>query len=515
MENIKEKILSLRQEVGATYIKPDPLRVEAFCEALHITPHAMDYLQVTRGFAPETIQNFKLGYDKSKNAISIPIYKRGELINIRYRLLEDQVIKDLEKDGIIITKAKTKIQKYVQERGAELWLFNEDGIAKGQEKGGILIVEGEFDCMSAWQAGFKNCVSPASGKDSYGVWIELLDSIAKVYISYDNDKAGKGAAINLASRVGNDKCFEIIYPEGIKDANEYFKSYTYKDYRKLIVDAQPFYRYKYQGVRDVISELRTKVDNVLKVNCIPYIEFEDDYLVVLSADSNVGKTSMALNIANELANKDIPVLIFPIERGTRDMVKRYLQVRYNKTKNDIREIDDKEWENIIPDVMELPLYFSMPSVEELEETISQAKKYFNIKMCIVDHLDLLVRNTDTKNLNQDTSRTVQMFKRLAQEYKIIFILVHHIKKPENGASISRKPRKEDLKGTATLYQDPEAVIMLSIPEKDMTQLEIDIVKNKGTMGSRIYDFNVATGVIGSDITENRKSAALKALELEF
>ena len=69
-----------------------------------------------------------------------------------------------------------------------------------------------------------------------------------------------------------------------------------------------------------------------------------------------------------------------------------------------------------------------------------------------------------------------------------------------------------MKGTATLYQDPEAVIMLSVPEKDMSQLEIDIVKNKGTMGSRIFDFNVSTGVIGKDITDSRKSEALKALD---
>lgn len=493
---IAERIQSLRQEVGGNFIKPSPERIITFCKDLKDTPHAMDYLQVSRGINLETIEHFNLGYDKDKDAISIPIYKRGELINIKYRLLGEEVK-----------------MKYVQEKGSERWLFNEDGIAKGQAKGGILITEGEFDCMSAWQAGFKNVVSADSGKDSYGVWLELLDTIPKVYIAYDNDKAGREASKNLAEKTGTDKSFEITYPEGIKDANDYFKVHTYEEYRKLIVDASPFYKYKYQGVKDVIHDLRQKVDNVLKVSCIPFVEFEDDYIAVLSGESNIGKSSVALNIANELASKQFPVLVFPIERGTRDMVKRYLQVRYGKNKNEIRNIEDKEWdEKIIPDVLNLPLYFSMPTTEEIEETISKAKRYFDIKMCIVDHLDLLVRNTDTKNLNQDTARTVQMFKKLAQEHKVIFILVHHIKKPENGGSISRKPKKEDLKGTATLYQDPEAVIMLSVPEKNMDQLEIDIVKNKGTMGSRIFDFNVSTGVIGKDITDTRRSEALKALD---
>ncbi len=497
--NIHEKITSMREQVGGSYLKPDPSKVIDFCKDLKSTPFAMDYLQITRGINLETIENFNLGYDKERNAISIPIYKRGELINIKYRLLD--------KDSKI---------KYVQEKGCEVWLFNEDGIDKGKAKGGVLIVEGEFDCISTWQAGIKNVISPASGKDSYGVWLDLLDTIPKIYISYDNDKAGKGASINLAERIGTDKSFEISYPEGVKDANEFFKEHTAEEYKNLIREAKPFYKYKYQGVRDVIDSLREKVDNVLQVNCIPYVEFEQDYIAVLSGDSNIGKTSVALNIANELADRKIPVLFFPIERGTKDVVKRFLGVRYNKTKHEVRNIEEKEWdEKIIPDVLNLPLYFSMPSTEDLEETVKQAKRYFDIKMVIVDHLDLLVRNSDAKNLNADTSKTVQIFKKLAQEHNIIFILIHHIKKPENGGSISRKPKKEDLKGTATLYQDPEAVIMLSVPEKDMTQLEVDIVKNKGTMGSRIFDFNIGTGVVGRDITENRKSKALKALDQEF
>lgn len=491
MTPLHEKILSLKDSVGGSYTKPDHARVAQMQEDLKNSPKALDYLQITRGLNPETIANFKLGYDKEKDAISIPVYKRGELINLRYRYLNPE--------------AKAK---YTQEKGCEVWLYNEDGIAKGQAKGGVLIVEGEIDCMSAWQAGFKNVISPASGKDSYGVWLELLDTIPKVYISYDNDKPGKQAAKEIAEKVGNEKCYEVQYPESIKDANEFFQKHTVEDYKNLIRDARPFYKYKFAGVRDVIENLREKVENVLKINCVPFVEFEEDWITVLSGDSNIGKTSFSLNIINELANRKIPSLVFPIERGINDCVKRFLQVRYGKTKQGVRDISDTEWDTkIIPDVTSLPVYFSMPTVDDLEETVKKAKRYFDVKVVVVDHLDLLVRNMDSKNLNADTSRTVQMFKRLAQEYKIIFILVHHIKKPENSSGIAKKPRKEDLKGTAALYQDPEAVIMLSAPEVDLTQIEVDIIKNKGLMGSKIYHFNVETGVVGGDITQAVKTAA--------
>lgn len=478
---LESKILSIKETLQTSYVKPSPELIDKYRNALALTPHALDYLQITRGLTAETLENFKIGYDTDKNAITIPIYKRNELINIRYRHLDE--------------KAKSK---YTQERGCEVWLFNEDGISKGQTKGGVLIVEGEFDCMSAWQAGFKNVISPASGKDSYGIWLELIDTIPKVYISYDNDKPGKNAALGLAERVGTEKSFEVIYPEGIKDANEYFKIHSPLDYRKLLVDAKPFYKYQYQGISDVITSLREKADSFIKLDCVPFIEFEDGYLTVMSGVRNIGKTSVAMNIANELVTRGIPTLVLPIERGIKDVGKRYLSVRYNKTKDDVRNISDSEWDKIIPDVIELPLYFSVPKIDDVQEVIMKARRLFGVKFVLVDHLDLFVRKSDPKSYNIELAKTIQMFKQIGQETDMIFIVVHHIRKQEGVGSVPKKPSLNDLKGSGSVGDDPEAVIMLSEPTSG--QIEIDILKNKGPMGSKIYEFNLGTGVIGKDIT---------------
>lgn len=490
---IGDKIQSIRESFQASYVKPSPDLVNKFRECLLSSTTALDYLQITRGLNAETLENFKIGYDPERNAITIPVYKRGELINIRYRHLDEN--------------AKAK---YTQEKGCEVWLFNETGIATGQTKGGVLIVEGEFDCMSAWQAGFKNVISPASGKDSYGIWLELLDTIPKVYISYDNDKPGKAAALGLAERIGTEKSFEILYPEGTKDANEFFTKFTSDDYRGLIRAARPFYKYKYAGVKDVIDSIREKKENILKLDCIPYVEWEEDWLGMLSGVSNIGKTSVSMNVANELVEKGIPTLVLPIERGIRTVGKRFLQVRYNKTKDELDNMADSDWDKFIPDVLELPLFFSMPNKDDVMETVIKAKRLFNTKFVIIDHLDLLVRKSDPKNINVETSTVIQNLKQVAQEHGIIFLLVHHIKKQEHMGTVAKKPKMEDLKGSSATYQDPEAVIMLSEPERGM--LEIDVLKNKGTMGSRVFEFNLATGKIGADITDTRRTQAQKNLD---
>ena len=492
--SLEARIQSIQDSLKVNYVKPDPKLVEQYVVNLGSNNLALDYLHIGRGFADETISNFKLGYDPVRDAITIPVYKRGELINIRYRHLNPKAT-----------------SKYTQEKGCEVWIYNEDGISKGQSKGGILIVEGEFDCMSVWQSGIKNVISPASGKDSYGVWLELIDTIPKVFVAYDNDKAGKGAALDLAERVGTEKSFEVSYPEGIKDANDYFKTNNSEAFKELIRNARPFYKYKYQGVKDVIDSIREKKEDILTSKYLPFLEMEQDWVIVYSGMSNIGKTSGSLNIANDFVSRGIPVLVLPIERGIRTVGKRFLQVRYNKTNEELVSFDDGDWAKIIPDVLELPLFFSMPSTAEVSETIKKAKRLFNTKVVIIDHLDLLVRKSDPKNINVETSTVIQNFKQIAQEHGIIFIVIHHIKKQEGLGAVPKKPRIEDLKGSSSVYQDPEAVVMLSEPEKG--QIEINILKNKGTMGSKTFHFKAATGKIGDELSlEDLRTPAQKALD---
>lgn len=463
-------IQSIRETLKGGYVKPSPDKIKTLCES-H-TDESLEYLK-KRGLTTETIEYFKLGYDKEKNAISIPIMKENEVVNIKYRFITPRDI------------------KYTQEKGCEVWLFNEDGLFHGKKKGGVLIVEGEFDCMMAWQEGFKNTISPASGKDSYGVWIELLDSIKRVFIAYDNDKPGRQASKDLAERVGVDKSWDIIYPEGVKDANEFFLEHTSEDFRDLIKQARPFYKYKFQGVVDIIESLREHKEETIQLDCVPFIKFESDWMVILSGQSNVGKTAYSLNIANELANKNIPCLFMPFERGIKSVGRRFLDVRFQLSNNEIDFYKDEDWDKMVSDVIELPLFFSLPSPQELEDTVRRAKRLFNIKFVIVDHLDYMIRRTG-ENENSEVSRALQAFKALAQELGVIFIIVHHIRKPQAGTRPTR-PRMEDLKGSSSVYQDPEAVIMLSSEEDG--ELDVSIVKNKGEMGEVKFEFISSTGRI--------------------
>ncbi len=477
MEKLSDKIKSLQSTVGVEYKKPDTKKVDNYITCLEESQDAIDYLVNERNLTIDTIKHFKLGYCPDKNAIVIPVYKHGELVNIRYRFLSSE-------------------QRYSQTSGCEIWLYNDDGIIESKKKGVITIVEGEFDLMSCWQAGIKSVISPTSGKDSFGLWIELLDNTPKVYIAYDNDVGGKESSKKIAFRLGEEKCREIVYPDGIKDANDYFKKYSKVDFVKLAINARPFYKYNFKGVLDIIEDIRSNHSKGLTLDNLPFVEFGKDWIMVLSGVSNVGKTSYVLNLADELTRRNIPTLILPFERGIGTVGKRFIQIKYNLDNNDFAVTTDEDWDKMKQDSLNLPLYFSLPKKNEFFDIIGKAKRIFDTQIVIIDHLDYLIRQSTNKSAEIGTF--LQETKRVAEEFGIIFIIVHHLRKGQvDTEGKQRKPVMEDLKDSASLFQDPEVVVLLNEEEEDGENLlAVNISKNKGRMGTKRYKFNPETGKLG-------------------
>jgi KaiC/GvpD/RAD55 family RecA-like ATPase/5S rRNA maturation endonuclease (ribonuclease M5) len=462
---ITERIKSIRESVGKEYTKPPPEKLEKFQDILLSNPRAQEYLQ-NRGLSQDTISYFSLGYDPDKDAIAIPVFRKGELINIKYRLLEP------------------KDAKYLGEANAENYIYHDRGLENSDT---VLIVEGEFDAMAAWQMGFKNVVSPASGKDSYGAWIALLENKKKIYIAYDNDEGGKDAASKLAERIGIEKCFEVLYPQ--KDANELLANGG--DINELVSEAKPYVQYQFKGVGELIKSLRNHKREVTVVNAIPDVEIEKDWLIVISGKTNVGKTSYTLNIADELASMGKPTLIMPFERGIESVGKRFLQVKFDKSADEFAFLSDIEWDKLIERAIDTPVYFACPKLGEIEKTIVNAKKYFGIEFVIIDHLDYIVRNVQG-NREAEIANTLQSLKRVAEANKVVVMIVTHVRKVDQaGATIQREPNIEDLKGSSSLYQDPECVVL--VHSRMEGHVTVKVAKNKGKMSSKDYGFNATTG----------------------
>lgn len=472
------KIQSLQQTIGAAYTRPDPQKLDKMIKALRDSP-GWEYLTKTRGFSEETISHFNLGYDKEKNAIAIPHFKNEELINIKYRFL------------------KPKDIRYTSEPNAEQWLFNESGLTSASSKGAVAIAEGEFDCIALWQMGFKNCISPGSGANSYGVWLESIDKIKSVWVAYDNDLPGQTAAKELAAAIGVEKCRNVIYPEGVKDANEFMLKFSSGDLRELFSKATPFYKYEFSNLADVVDKLIHDPMDYLEISLMPGVKLERDNLVVVSGETNAGKSTYTLNLIKQLAERGIPSLFLPIERGVYALGRRYLQLQLNKTQDEMQFTPKDEWPKHVVELSRLPVYMAKPSIKDLEATIARAKRLFGVRLVVIDHMDYLIRGAMNKEAL--ISEKMHALKHCAEENGVIIVVVNHINR---GAVMGgQKPTMKNLKGSSSLEQDAEIVIML-YPTDDKLGIEVDVQKNKGPMKKETYRINVDTGLISGTYDPN-------------
>lgn len=477
------EIKSIRETLGQDYVKPDPTLVETYETALVASKKAQKYLATERGLTPETIQYFRLGYDKARDAIAIPIFKEGVLVNFKYRFINPSKV------------------KYDSERNAETWVYHDAGFRIAEKFDRILIVEGEFDLMSVWQAGIKNVISPASGKNSYAPWIGKLDKIPEVFVAYDNDAGGQETAKEMSERIGTDKTFEVKYPDGIKDANEFFKTNGPEDFKTILKSAKPYYSHKFKSMGDIIKSIRSKTDEIVRIPFIPKVDIEKDWMIIFSGRSNVGKTSYSMNIADYLAKQGIATLVMPFERGIESVGKRFLQVKFEKSMQQLRDTDQEGWDKIMEECIETPVYFALPKKEDVISTIISSRRLFNTKVVIIDHLDYIVRSSAHKE--SEIGTTLQNLKRTAEENGVILLIVTHIRKIDFAGTAQesqRKPGIEDLKGSASLYQDPEVVVMLS--SNSDGSLEVSIVKNKGEMTSQEFAFDAQTGKLSESLFDS-------------
>ncbi len=127
-------------------------------------------------------------------------------------------------------------------KDAKLILYNLDAIKDETE---CVITEGEIDCLTMYECGIYNAVSVPNGAVVGKQKLEYLDNCfeyfagkTKVVLATDNDDPGRALKEELSRRIGKDKCYEIVYPEGCKDANEVLLKFGKEAVKRMISDAK-------------------------------------------------------------------------------------------------------------------------------------------------------------------------------------------------------------------------------------------------------------------------------------
>ena len=164
--------------------------------------------------------------EKERNTIQFNYYRDNELINIKYR--------DGDKNFKLI-------------KNAERILYGLDDII-GEKN--VIIVEGELDKLSFYEAGIKNCVSVPNGASNLKLEYlkDLPENLERVYIAVDIDEPGVKLSEELSRRIGRDICYRVEF-NGYKDSNDLLSNKGVESLKSVISESKP---YPLEGVIDVI-----------------------------------------------------------------------------------------------------------------------------------------------------------------------------------------------------------------------------------------------------------------------
>jgi replicative DNA helicase len=212
-------------------------------------------------------------------------------------------------------------------------------------------------------------------------------------------------------------------------------------------------------------------------------------LIVIAARPSMGKTSLALNIADHVAVEEgVPVAIFSLEMSAQEVTKRMLcsRARVNSQKLKSSFKDDDVWQRLSDAAGELTsasIFIDDNAnigVMELRSKIRRLKSQHDIGLLIIDYIQLMGSERYLENRVQEIASISRGLKVLGRDFSIPVIAVSQLsREPEKH---NRRPILSDLRESGAIEQDADLIVF--IHREEIYDRENDEVKGRA-------DVNVA------------------------
>ncbi|PJZ49916.1 replicative DNA helicase [Leptospira saintgironsiae] len=226
-------------------------------------------------------------------------------------------------------------------------------------------------------------------------------------------------------------------------------------------------------------------------------------MMVLAARPGNGKTTLALNIASNVALiHNRPVVIFSLEMSRMELLLKlvcsYAQVESNKLKrSEVTKSDAPKLIDAIIKVTSSPIYIDDSGALSVDDFKGRVRKLLTnetLGLIIVDYLQLM---NDPKNRDggrqQEVSSISRALKQMAKEARCPVIALSQMNRSIEQRSKDQRPQLADLRESGAIEQDADIVTFIYRGEKGKDEeedprmkgmAEIIIAKNRsGPTGS--------------------------------
>ncbi len=190
-------------------------------------------------------------------------------------------------------------------------------------------------------------------------------------------------------------------------------------------------------------------------------------MVIIAARPSMGKTALALNIAENIVMRGTPVALFSLEMSRQQLVQRLLSSRSSVTGHSIRRnmLSDRDMEAIIQatnDLMGKPLFIDDTpglTITQLRAKARRLKQSENIGVILVDYLQLMTSGKRAESRQQEVSEISRGVKALARELEVPVICLSQLNRAAEQRE-GHRPRMSDLRESGSIEQDADVVAML-------------------------------------------------------
>ena len=196
---------------------------------------------------------------------------------------------------------------------------------------------------------------------------------------------------------------------------------------------------------------------------------QNSNLIILAARPGVGKTSFALNIAQNAAIREkVPVAIFSLEMSKDELVNRVIssEALVESGKLRIGDIDAADMTKIahsLKDIITAPIYIDDTpgiTVAEIRAKCRRLKMEKGLGLVVIDYLQLMQSSKSRgESRAQEVSEMSRSLKIMAKELNIPVITLSQLNR--SSEKLSRRPMLSDLRESGSIEQDADIVIMLS------------------------------------------------------
>lgn len=492
-----------------------------------------DYPQ-RRGLSASTVERFNIGFD--------PAWKHPKVVaEGKNPPATPRLIIPTSAASYLARDTREDIpdnqRQYSKSKVGQVHIFNLEALEDAERP--IFVVEGEIDALSIIEVG-GNALALGSVSNAERLLKVLEGRRPKqpLIIAMDNDSAGEKAAKALAE--GLEKQGLTFYRrnpcEGYKDANEALQ----KDRESLRAAVEAANNAGQEEKEEYLrtssaANLQSFIDGIaasVDTPCISTGFFNLDSMLdgglyeglyIMGAISSLGKTSLALQICDQIAKAGTDVLIFSLEMARAELMAKSISRhtfilaheaypspkdadKANRIAKTGRGITDgKRYINYSKEERELinsavkayseyagRIFISEGvgdiGVDQIRETIERHIRITGRKpLILVDYLQILAPYSDRATDKQNTDKAVLELKRISRDFKTTVIAISSLNRMSYKDAISMEAFKE----SGAIEYSADCLIGLQLKgagkkdfnatdekKKDPRTIELIILKNR-------------------------------------